>query len=234
MPAHRKRTHGRKVAAALVVALAGTGVAFAVQDEPESVSTAGEPAPRSSYSPAPPPPATPTAIPTSTPTTATPTPTPTSAAPTQAATPTPTRKSSTAAARNGTRATSPAPTRTRDSQPTGSVILRETNAARAEAGLPALAENACLAKLAQQHAERLAAEDRLYHQDLQVVLGKCGLRTAGENAAMNYTGAADMVDQWLDSPGHRENLLNRDFTLIGIGVAQAKSGAWYGVQVFGG
>ncbi|HSJ22521.1 MAG TPA: CAP domain-containing protein, partial [Nocardioidaceae bacterium] len=92
---------------------------------------------------------------------------------------------------------------------------------------------ACLARLAQQHAERLAAEQTLYHQDLGTVSSTCGTSTAGENVAMNHSGPSAMVGQWLDSPGHRANLLNSGFTLIGIGTARAGDGAWYGVQVFG-
>jgi uncharacterized protein YkwD len=115
----------------------------------------------------------------------------------------------------------------------GSPILRATNAARSTAGLRALSVNACLTRLAQQHAERLAAEQTLYHQDLGSVSSACGTSTAGENVAMNHSGPSAMVGQWLDSPGHRANLLNGGFTLIGIGTARAGDGAWYGVQVFG-
>jgi uncharacterized protein YkwD len=42
-----------------------------------------------------------------------------------------------------------------------------------------------------------------------------------------------MVGQWLDSPGHRANLLSSRYSLIGVGAAQARDGSWYGVQVFG-
>jgi uncharacterized protein YkwD len=122
---------------------------------------------------------------------------------------------------------------TAEAKTSGSPILRGTNAARTQAGLRALSTNACLARLAQQHAERLAAAQTLYHQDLGTVSSECGTSTAGENVAMNYTGPAAMVGQWLDSPGHRANLLNGSFTLIGIGTARAGDGAWYGVQVFG-
>jgi uncharacterized protein YkwD len=59
------------------------------------------------------------------------------------------------------------------------------------------------------------------------------MSTAGENVAMNYNGPSAMVNQWLESPGHRANLLSNRFSLIGVGVAQASDGSWYGVQVFG-
>jgi uncharacterized protein YkwD len=50
---------------------------------------------------------------------------------------------------------------------------------------------------------------------------------------MNYSGPSDMVRQWLNSSGHRANLLSSRYSLIGIGAAQARDGSWYGVQVFG-
>jgi uncharacterized protein YkwD len=37
---------------------------------------------------------------------------------------------------------------------------------------------------------------------------------------------------WWYSPGHRENLLNPDYTESGIGVAQAADGAWFVTQIF--
>lgn len=112
-------------------------------------------------------------------------------------------------------------------------VLDATNTARRKAGLPALAMSACLADLAQRHAERLAAAHTLYHQDLTTVMGSCGLSAAGENVAMNYSGPGGFVGQWLTSPPHRANLLSGRFTVIGVGVAQAPDGSWYGVQVFG-
>jgi uncharacterized protein YkwD len=124
-------------------------------------------------------------------------------------------------------------TATSGASTSGGGILGGTNAARADAGLPALSADPCLARMAERHAQRLAAAGRLYHQDLGAVMSSCGVSTAGENVAMNYTGSSDMVDQWLKSPGHRANLLSSRFSLIGVGVAQARDGAWYGVQVFG-
>ncbi len=131
------------------------------------------------------------------------------------------------------KAPSPKPRATRETTVPGSGILSGTNAARANAGLPALTASQCLTEMAQQHAKRLAAARSLYHQDLGAVLSGCGMSTAGENVAMNHTGPSGMVDQWMESPGHRANLLSSQFSLIGVGVAQARDGSWYGVQVFG-
>lgn len=254
MPAHRKPTHRKKVlAAALGTALACSGVAFAVQGEEEPVvsaptplTTTSAPSPSSSTTPEdqgerdPRPSRSATherdtlagkkaagnardrQTPEEDPTpselvdTTSPVPTPTSA---------PTRK-----VRRQTTDDSPAPSQ--DTTRQGG-ILGGTNAARADAGLPALSTDSCLTDLAQRHAERLAASQSLRHQDLSTVMSVCGLSTAGENVAMNYTGPSAAVGQWMDSSGHRANILNGRFTLIGIGTAQARDGAWYAVQVFG-
>jgi uncharacterized protein YkwD len=54
------------------------------------------------------------------------------------------------------------------------------------------------------------------------VLEECGVpyRTAGENIAKATTGyrsPAEVIQMWMDSSGHRANILNRDYTSVGIG-----------------
>lgn len=50
--------------------------------------------------------------------------------------------------------------------------------------------------------------------------GKVVFKAAGENIAANYTDAPAAVEGWLNSNGHRESLLNDDFTHLGVGVYQ--------------
>lgn len=56
-------------------------------------------------------------------------------------------------------------------------------------------------------------------------------RTCGENIAMGYPTPEAVVDGWMNSPGHRANILNGDFEGIGIGVSE-KDGTLYWVQIF--
>jgi len=244
VPQHRKPVHRPKIlAAVLAVSLTAFGVAFAAEVEQEPARTAHEPL-RVTNSPSPaasdvvitderrvrpsrsadareglrkkdrekPEPKR----------TRSPEPTEEPEPPTEKATPTPTPEVKT-----------PKPSPTREAPVAGSAIIDGTNAARADAGLPGLSVSSCLAGMAQQHADRLAAARSLHHQDLGGVMSSCGMSTAGENVAMNYNGPSAMVDQWLESPGHRANLLSNRFSLLGVGVAQASDGSWYGVQVFG-
>ena len=56
-------------------------------------------------------------------------------------------------------------------------------------------------------------------------------RTAGENIAKGYLSAASVVDAWMNSPGHRDNILNPSFTHIGVGFVES-GGYW--TQMFVG
>jgi len=251
VPQHRKPVHRPKIlAAVLAVSLTAFGVAFAAEVEQEPAGTAHEP-PRLTRSPSSP--ASSTAQsdvvitderrvrpsrsadarerlrekdrekPRPRPRTESPEPTEEPEVRPEV-TPTPAPE---------VKAPKPDPAPTRKAPVAGSTIIDGTNAARANAGLPGLSVSSCLAGMAQQHAERLAAAQNLHHQDLGGVMSGCGMSTAGENVAMNYDGPTAMVNQWLESTGHRANLLSNRFSLIGVGVAQASDGSWYGVQVFG-
>jgi uncharacterized protein YkwD len=56
--------------------------------------------------------------------------------------------------------------------------------------------------------------------------------TLGENIARGQTEAASVVKGWMESPGHRGNILDPEFGDIGVGYAQGSSGPYW-VQVFG-
>ena len=55
----------------------------------------------------------------------------------------------------------------------------------------------------------------------------------GENLASGYRSAADAMNGWMNSPGHRANILNGNFTEVGVGYATDSTGRPYYVQVFG-
>lgn len=56
--------------------------------------------------------------------------------------------------------------------------------------------------------------------------------TVGENVAFNQPDAKTLLKAWMDSPGHRENILNKSFAAIGIGIASSEKGEPYYAQVF--
>jgi uncharacterized protein YkwD len=56
----------------------------------------------------------------------------------------------------------------------------------------------------------------------------------GENVAYGYPNGRSVVnDGWMRSPGHRANILNPDFRLMGIGARKGHDGRWYVAQVLG-
>lgn len=61
-----------------------------------------------------------------------------------------------------------------------------------------------------------------------------GKYTVGENIAAGYTSPESVVKGWMDSPGHRANILNPDYNEIGVGYAYSDNGEYnhYWVQVF--
>lgn len=57
--------------------------------------------------------------------------------------------------------------------------------------------------------------------------------TAGENIAMGYVSASAVMAGWMESPGHKANILNPDFTMIGVS-CYLYEGTYYWVQFFAG
>lgn len=112
-------------------------------------------------------------------------------------------------------------------------IFGATNKQRAQRDRVALRHQRCVQGFAVRQALRMAREERLYHQDLGRVLRRCGLSTAGENVAYGFPNGRSVVRGWMRSDGHRRNILNRSFRLLGSGAAQSNDGTWYAAQVFG-
>lgn len=55
---------------------------------------------------------------------------------------------------------------------------------------------------------------------------------AGENIAMGQRSATEVMDGWMNSPGHRKNILSPNYTQIGVGYAVDKNGTPYWTQMF--
>jgi uncharacterized protein YkwD len=56
--------------------------------------------------------------------------------------------------------------------------------------------------------------------------------TLGENIARGQSDAASVMESWMNSPGHRANILNCSFTELGVGVHFGDGGPWW-TQDFG-
>lgn len=109
-----------------------------------------------------------------------------------------------------------------------------TNANRAHHGLKELKPNDCLKHAAAQQAKAMAAQEQIFHQDIEKLLHACRLSTVGENVAYGFpTGRSVVNDGWMNSEGHRDNILNPAYRLMGIAARKGHDGNWYVSQVFG-
>jgi uncharacterized protein YkwD len=117
------------------------------------------------------------------------------------------------------------------------------NAARRKANLPPLVFDAEMLFLARQHSELMANSANFTHRGARGEMvderarnvGIADWRGIGENIAANKDSknpVATAIECWLNSEGHRRNLLSSDWTRSGIGVALSSDGKYYFTQVF--
>jgi uncharacterized protein YkwD len=111
-------------------------------------------------------------------------------------------------------------------------VLALTNAERTARGLRPLAFSTCADGYANTWAATLARVGSLSHQALSPILTACKARGVGENVAYGNVTPEQLVKMWMDSPGHRANILNPAFTHLGVGDVKTSTGRVYGVQVF--
>lgn len=110
----------------------------------------------------------------------------------------------------------------------GSVIAL-TNEERSDKGLGSLKANALLNQAAQLKANDMAAKSYYAHVSPDGTvppawLNKVGYKyqAMGENLVVDRESSEQVVSAWMGSPSHRENMLNPQFTEIGIGIAHGR------------
>lgn len=114
-------------------------------------------------------------------------------------------------------------------------ILESVNSERAANGLPRLAYDSEFGDYAMQRA----AECALYYGHTRPDKSPCflgrigkGCSAFGENVAEGQENPKAVMESWMESTGHRQNILSSDFNCIGIG-SFTSNGINYWVQVFG-
>ncbi|QKS73194.1 LysM peptidoglycan-binding domain-containing protein [Paenalkalicoccus suaedae] len=118
-------------------------------------------------------------------------------------------------------------------------VVRLTNIERQKQGLPALRANASLANVARVKSQDM--RDRNYFSHQSPTYGspfdmmrqfQISYQSAGENIAAGQTTPEQVVQGWMNSPGHRANIMSTSFNQIGIGYAQGGSYRHYWTQMF--
>lgn len=117
-------------------------------------------------------------------------------------------------------------------------ILALVNEQRATAGCHPLTASTSLDRLAQNFSDEMAARDFFSHTDPDgktpwdraKALGISNL--GGENIARGQSDPQAVMTAWMNSPGHRANILNCDFHTLGVGIHYGPGGPWW-TQDFG-
>ncbi|KAJ0401669.1 hypothetical protein P43SY_001301 [Pythium insidiosum] len=103
-------------------------------------------------------------------------------------------------------------------------MLDAVNAERAKVGLPQLCYNKKLNAAAQAHSEDQARYKQMTHTGSdgsslgqRVTAQNFVWSNVGENVAAGQRDVASVMEGWMNSPGHRANILNKEFKFFGMG-----------------
>jgi len=118
-------------------------------------------------------------------------------------------------------------------------VIRLVNVERARAGLQALSTNWQLCRVARYKSADMANRGYFSHTSPTYgspfqMMENFGLRftAAGENIAYGQRTPAQVMADWMNSPGHRNNIMSRSYSQIGVGLAKNSSGVCYWTQQF--
>ncbi|GGR37516.1 CAP domain-containing protein [Streptomyces griseomycini] len=225
------RQHGEPAAAPSSTPTATADASKSGAPEPGSAEPSSEPSHKESHKPSRKPSSEPkkTAPEASASKPATTAPKPTTAAP----------KPTTAAPKPTTAAPKPTTAAPSPAEASGAVarVLELVNAERGKAGCSPVKVNTALTEAAQDHSEDMAASGTMSHTGSdgsspadRITRAGYSWSTYGENVAYGYSTPEQVMQGWMNSPGHKKNILNCAFEEIGVGLAQPGS---YWTQDFG-
>lgn len=119
------------------------------------------------------------------------------------------------------------------------LVIKLVNDERTQRGLAPLKANPDVSGVAREKSRDM--RDRNYFSHTSPTYGSpfemlrqfgISFRSAGENIAAGQRTAKDVVQGWMNSPGHRKNILNSNYTQIGVGYAEGGRMRHYWTQMF--
>jgi len=118
-------------------------------------------------------------------------------------------------------------------------VILLVNVERAKVGQPALVENSELSRVARIKSEDFVKNNYFSHTSPTYgspfeMIKSFGITftSAGENIASGQKTAAEVMNSWMNSSGHKANILNSTYNQIGVGVAKESNGNIYWTQMF--
>ncbi len=118
-------------------------------------------------------------------------------------------------------------------------VIRLVNVERSKRGLPALKANWELSRVARYKSQDMINKNYFSHTSPTygspfAMMESFGIRytSAGENIAYGQQTPQEVMNAWMNSTGHRNNILSSSFSEIGVGLAKNKNGVCYWTQMF--
>ncbi|MDP4090384.1 MAG: SafA/ExsA family spore coat assembly protein [Bacillota bacterium] len=118
-------------------------------------------------------------------------------------------------------------------------VIRLVNVERVNRGLQPLTQNWQLSRVARYKSQDMANKNYFSHTSPTygspfTMMENFGIQftAAGENIAMGQTNPSAVMTSWMNSPGHRSNILSPTYNQIGVGLATSSNGTKYWTQQF--
>jgi uncharacterized YkwD family protein/spore coat assembly protein SafA len=118
-------------------------------------------------------------------------------------------------------------------------VVRLVNVERSKNGLQALKINWELSRVARYKSQDMVNKNYFSHTSPTygspfTMMENFGIRfsSAGENIAYGQRTPVEVMNGWMNSPGHKANILSPSYTQIGVGLAKTQSGVSYWTQMF--
>lgn len=118
-------------------------------------------------------------------------------------------------------------------------VVRLVNVERSKAGLKPLTQNWELSRVARYKSQDMINKGYFSHQSPTYgspfqMMENFGIKftAAGENIAYGQRTPQEVMTAWMNSSGHRANILSATYTQIGVGAAKKSDGTWYWTQQF--
>ncbi|MDR0861728.1 MAG: CAP domain-containing protein [Oscillospiraceae bacterium] len=118
-------------------------------------------------------------------------------------------------------------------------VAELVNKQRVSAGLAPLKENWEVARVARYKSQDMINKKYFAHESPTYgsafrMMETFGIKftAGGENIAYGQKSPAEVMKAWMNSPGHRANIMSRTYNQLGVGVAKAANGTFYWTQMF--
>jgi uncharacterized protein YkwD len=118
-------------------------------------------------------------------------------------------------------------------KPAEKKMMRWINRARTKRDISAVKRRKTLGYLGRQHSKTMRAAGTIFHSDVADTVGLLSWQIAGENVGVGPT-ARGLHEAFMDSPGHRANVLSRAYDRVGVGLVRDSRGViWVTVLFLG-